>query len=601
MGLFPQAFIDDLKMQADILRVVGDVVSLRKSGATYKGLCPFHGEKTPSFHVNPDRGFFHCFGCGVGGDVFKFVEMNEKLSFPEAVRSLAARFGVPVPEPEERRDPDADRDRESLLKIHEVAAGWFSAQLEAGAGARARQHLADRGLTRETIERFGYGFAPSAREGLKGHLLQQGFPLALLIRSGLVTARDDGSTVDRFRNRLMIPITRESGAIVAFGGRAMEQDQQPKYLNSPETAIYTKGRVLYGLSVTKGDIRRLGYAVLVEGYFDFGQAWQAGVTNVIASSGTALTPAQARLLRRFTAKLVLSFDPDAAGQGAAARSSELLVAEGFQVNVAMLPAGADPDTFIQREGAAAYRDKLRNSRQYLEYLLDRAAERHGLTASGGRSGEAAAGDAQRRAFLEEMLIVAARIPDPATRDQFGDRLAHKARITEEVVRSEIRRAAVNRQTSLREAEASRGVRLTGQIRPAEKGLIWAVLHDPRAAREALAELEPEDLDGLAAGSVLKTAREMAEWPVETVTESLLERLSTGEAGLVSALQAQPGPPAPPLECARALRRLRYERERAELQREIDRLQDLGPAHTGQIDALWARKKDLLQRIDALDR
>jgi DNA primase len=595
MGLFPQAFIDDLKMQADILRVVGDVVSLRKTGATYKGLCPFHGEKTPSFHVNPDRGFFHCFGCGVGGDVFKFVELYEKASFPEAVRSLAARFGVPVPEPEERKDPDADREREALLKVHEVAAAWFVDQLAEGAGGRARKHLAHRGLSTETLDRFGYGYAPPARDALKGYLLQQGFPMALLARSGLVTQRDDGTMVDRFRNRLMIPIARESGSIVAFGGRAMEKDQQPKYLNSPETGIYTKGRVLYGLSASRAEIRRLGYAVLVEGYFDLAQAWQAGVTNIVASSGTALTPAQAKLLRRFTAKVVLSFDPDAAGQGAAARSSELLVAEGFQVNVAMLPAGADPDTFIQREGAAAYREKLRTSRPYLEYLLDRSAGRHGLAAEG------AAGDGARRAFLDEMLAVASRIPDTATRDQFADRLAHKARITEDVVRAEIRRAAVHRHASLREAEASRGIRLVGEVRPAEKGLIWAVLHDPRAAQEALAELEPADFDGLAAASVLKTAREMADWPADSVTESLLERLSTGEAGLVSAVKAQPGPPAPPLECARALRRLRYERERAELQREIDRLQELGPAHTGQIDALWARKKDLLRRLDALDR
>ena len=591
MGLFPQPFIDDLKMQADILRVVGESVQLRKSGATYKGLCPFHGEKTPSFHVNPDRGFFHCFGCGVGGDVFKFVELQEKLSFPEAVRSLAAKFGVTVPEPEEsKRDPDAERDRETLLKIHEVAAAWFRAQIETPAGARARQALATRGLSKDLLERFGYGFAPAAREGLKQHLTQHGFAMPLLLRSGLVAQREDGNLVDRFRNRLMIPIARESGAVVAFGGRAMEPDQQPKYLNSPETAIYTKGRVLYGLSITKSEIRRLGYAVLVEGYFDFAQAYQAGVTPVVAVSGTALTPAQARLLRRFTGKLVLSLDPDAAGLGAAARSSELLVAEGFQVNVAMLPEGADPDTFIRREGAAAYREKLRTSRPYLEYLLDRAAAPLDFTR-----------DEDRRGFLDRMLTVAARIPDPAARDQFADRLAHKARITEEVVRAEIRRAAVNRQTSLQGVESARGVRLVGHVRPAEKGLIWALLNEPRAAQEALAGLERADFEGLAAGEVLRAAWEMADWPPESVTESLLERLSTGEAGLITAVRAQPGPLAPPTECARALRRLRYERERAELQREIDRIQDMGPAHAGEIDALWARKKDLLQRIDALDR
>jgi DNA primase len=590
MGLFPQQFIDDLKAQADILRIVGEHVQLRKAGITYKGLCPFHGEKTPSFHVNPDRGFFHCFGCGLGGDVFKFVELNEKLSFPEAVRSLAARVGMPVPETEEtRRDPEAERDREAVLKTHEVAAVWFREQLASPAGARARQALGERGLSSDLMERLGYGYAPPARDALKQHLLKQGFSPALLVRSGLLTQRDDGSIVDRFRNRLMIPITRESGPIVAFGGRAMASDQQPKYLNSPETTIYTKGRVLYGLSLTKSEIRRLGYAVLVEGYFDFAQAYQAGVTPVVAVSGTALTPAQARLLRRFTSKLILSLDPDAAGQGAAVRSSELLVAEGFQVNVAMLPEGADPDTFIRQQGGAAYREKLRNSRPYLEYLLDRAAV--GLNF---------ARDEDRRGFLDRMLAVAAKIPDPASRDQFADRLAHKARITEEVVRAEIKRAAVNRQTSLDGVERARGVRLVGEVRPAEKGLLWAILHEPRAAQEALSELEEGDFEGLAAGPVLKAAWSMSDWPPDTVTDSLLERLSTGEAALIAALRAQPARPAPPTECARALRRLRYERERAELQREIDRLQDLGPGNAGQIEALWARKKDLSQRLDALD-
>jgi DNA primase len=595
MGLFPQSFIDDLKMQADIVRVVGDQVSLRRSGATYKGLCPFHGEKTPSFHVNPEKGFFHCFGCGVGGDVFKFVELQDKVSFPEAVRSLAARFGVPVPEPEDaKRDPEADREREALLKVHEIAAAWFGAQLATAAGSRARQQLAERGLTAETIARFGYGYAPPGREALKAHLLQQGFTTGLLVRSGLLTQRDDGSVIDRFRNRLMIPIARDSGSVIAFGGRAMASDQQPKYLNSPETAVYTKGRVLYGLHVSKTDIRRLSYAVMVEGYFDFAQAYQAGVTPLVASSGTALTPAQAKLLRRFTTKVILSFDPDAAGQGAAARSSELLVSEGFQVNVAILPEGSDPDTFIRRNGGQAYREKLRTSRPYLEYLLDRAAQEAGLSQGGG-------GDTERRAFLDRMLAVASRIPDPAARDQFADRLAHKARITEEVVRAEIRRAAVHRHTSLKEAEAGRGIRLVGEVRPAEKGLMWAILHSPRAAQEALAGLEAADFEGLALGPVLRAAWEMAEWPAETVTESLLARLSTGEAALIGAIKAQPGPAAPPFECARALRRLRYERERAALQREIDRIQDLGPDHAGEIDGLWARKKLLLQQIDALDR
>jgi DNA primase len=330
MPLFPATFIDDLKSHADIVQVVQERVPLRRSGATWKGLCPFHGEKTPSFHVNGDKGFFHCFGCGVGGDVIKFVELFDKVTFPEAVRQLAARAGLPVPEPEDsREDAESQRDREALLKAHEVAAGWFQEQLATAAGAAARRQLQQRGIMPEMIERLGIGYAPAAREGLKTRLLKEGFALALLTRSGLVVQRDDGTAIDRFRNRLMIPIHRDNGAIVAFGGRAMEEGQQPKYLNSPETAVYVKGRTLYGLHLSKSAISRTKFAVMVEGYFDVAQVLLAGVPNVVASSGTALTPAQARLLKRFTSKVVLSFDPDAAGQGAAARSSELLVAEGF--------------------------------------------------------------------------------------------------------------------------------------------------------------------------------------------------------------------------------------------------------------------------------
>lgn len=316
MALFAASFIDDLKSHADIVQVVQERVPLRRSGTAWKGLCPFHGEKTPSFQVNGERGFFYCFGCGVGGDVIKFIELADRVTFPEAVRQLAGRFGLPVPEPtDSREDAEGQQDREALLKAHDIAAAWFREQLSTAPAAPARRQLKDRGLSAETIGLIGAGYAPASREGLKGRLLKEGFALPVLLRSGLVVEREGGATVDRFRNRLMIPICRDNGAIVAFGGRAMDSGQQPKYLNSPETPIYVKGRTLYGLHLSKASISRAKHAVMVEGYFDFAQAYQAGITNVVASSGTALTPAQARLLKRFAAKVVLSFDPDAAGQG----------------------------------------------------------------------------------------------------------------------------------------------------------------------------------------------------------------------------------------------------------------------------------------------
>src|SRR5687767_9243553 len=347
MALFPQHFIDDLRHQADIVVVIQDYVSLKKAGTNYKGLCPFHGEKTPSFQVNREKGFFHCFGCGVGGDVFKFLELQEKIGFHDAVKNLAQRFGMTLPE------------------IHDAAAAWFREQLSSPAAARVRRQVADRDVAPATADALGLGFAPPGRDALTQALQKQGYSEAQLVRSGLVVQREDGSVVDRFRSRLMIPICRDAGSVIAFGGRAVDDDQQPKYLNSPETPIYSKGRTLYGLNLAKAAMRQGGFGVLVEGYFDFAQVYQAGFQGVVASCGTALTPQQAQQLRRFTSRVVLSFDPDAAGQGAAAKSCEMLVAEGFEVNVATLPAGEDPDTFVRTHGRQAYGERLRQSRPYL--------------------------------------------------------------------------------------------------------------------------------------------------------------------------------------------------------------------------------------------
>ena len=590
MALFPQSFIDDLRLQANIVAVVQEYVPLKRAGRTYKGLCPFHGEKTPSFHVDPDKGFFHCFGCHVGGDVFKFLELHEKVGFQDSVRMLAQKFGMALPEPAEGTTDDARRDsalRESLLKMHEIAAVYFREQLAAPGGARARQQLAERGVDADTIEQLGLGYAPAAtRDGLKNRLLKQGFPQGVLLQSGLILQRDNGEVIDRFRNRLMVPICRDTGSVIAFGGRAMDKDQVPKYLNSPETAIYSKSRTLYGLNLTKTGIRKLGYGVLVEGYFDFAQVFQSQAAPVVASCGTALTPQQAQLLRRFTSKIVLSFDPDAAGQGAAARSCELLVKEGFEVNVVVLDKGEDPDTFIRHNGADAYRAKLRTSRPYLEYLRDKAAE--GLNFRDPET--------QRR-FLAEMLAVASWLPDAAMRDQFADKVAHKAQITAEVVQSEFRKVAARGQATLSAAELPS----LGEVKKAEIALIWWLIQRPAEAREVLAELDEEDLKSLAARQIFEVARSLHAEPAERLPSALIQRLSTGDAQLVAQIASDPAPPVTAVaQCTRALKRLRFDRERAAVQREIDRLQQLGAhQHENEIDNLWQRKKDLLHRIEEL--
>jgi DNA primase len=583
VGLFPQQFIDDLKLQANILQVVQEYVPLKRSGATYKGPCPFHSEKTPSFHVYPDKGFFHCYGCQVGGDVFKFLELHEKVGFQEAVRMLAQKFGVALPETS--GSDDAGRDaglRESLLKIHEVASAYFREQLAGPPGARARQQLMDRGVRPETIDQLGLGYAP--RDGLKSRLLKQGFSDGLLLQSGVVVRRDSGELVDRFRNRLMVPICRDTGSVIAFGGRAMDAEQVPKYLNSPETPIYSKGRTLYGLNLTKTAIRKLGYAVLVEGYFDFAQVFQTQAAPVVASCGTALSPHQAQLLRRLTSRIVLSYDPDAAGQGAAARSCELLVAEGFDVNVAMLTAGEDPDTFIRKHGPERYRERLKTSRPYLEYLLDRAS-------TGVDFGQ----DDERRQFLGKMLTVAAGIPDAAARDQFGDRIAHKARITEDVVRQEIRKAAVSRKTNVGDRELPS----LGRLNDAEKALIWWLINRPGQSFPELAQLDDSDLVGNVGRPIFEVARSLQAENPELLPSTFGERLSNMEAQLVSNIASQTEPPAFKVgDCIRALKRVRCEREHSAVRHEIDRLQQLGH-DDAQMNSLLAQMRELAHRIEDL--
>ena len=586
MGLFPQQFIDDLKHHADIVAVIQDYVSLKKSGATFKGLCPFHGEKTPSFHVNRDKGFFHCFGCNVGGDVFKFLELHEKVAFPDAVRLLAQRVGLALPELEQSDDQRANAaERESLLNVHEAAAAWFREQLTSQAGARVREQITARGIADATCDALALGFAPPARDGLTQALLQQGFSQALLLRAGLVLQRDDGSVVDRFRNRLMIPICRDAGSVIAFGGRAIDATQQPKYLNSPETPIYSKGRTLYGLNLSKQPIRETGFAILVEGYFDFGQVYQAGFRSVVASCGTALTPAQAQQLRRFTGKVVLSFDPDAAGQGATAKSCEMLVAEGFDVNVAILPAGEDPDTFIRKHGRQGYADRLRKSQPYLEYLLERAAAGHNLRKAEGRA-----------RFVAEVLPIVERIPDRTRQELFVEAVAGRAGVGGDTIWAQVRKAATDRRPILTSSQLP----ALGQVTKAEKGLIWWLVHRPEPALDALKMLESGDLEGLASRSVLDLACKLDD-DRGFSPSVLLERLNVSEAQLVTGIASESEPHVhDAAECALILKRLRYERERAALQREIDRLQQAGGADPGEeLQDLLVKKYELIQRIEGL--
>ena len=584
MGLFPHQFLEDLKMQANILTVIQEYVPLKRAGTSYKGNCPFHHEKTPSFHVHPDKGFFHCFGCQAGGDVFKFLELHEKVSFPEAVRMLAQKFGVAVPELEGTTE-DARRDsalREALLKAHELAAAYFREQLAAPAGGRARAQLSDRGITKDTVEELGLGFAPPSRDALKARLLKQGFAPALLVQSGLVVQREGGDIVDRFRNRLMVPICRDTGSVVAFGGRQMDEAQGgPKYLNSPETPIYRKSATLYGLNLTKKEIQSSGFAVLVEGYFDFAQVFQAKAAPVVASCGTALTAEQARLLHRFTKRVVLSFDPDTAGQAAATRSCQLLVTEQFDVNVLVVDKGEDPDTFIRRHGAKEYRDRLRTSQPYLDYVASREAASFDLRTASGQ-----------QEYLTKMIAFSQVIPDDTGKQLFAEKVAQPLGITSGEILGQFRKSFAKQGT------IDRLLISFGDLKKSEKDLIWALIHDPGNAMAALDTLDGDDLQDLQGREIFELARSLQCDPA-SLPSVLLERLSDTKAQIVREIATNPGaPPFPPRQCAQALKRQRLERQRSAIKKQIDQLQALGAAeHSAEIDNLSEQLLSVAIRLD----
>src|SRR5438034_824164 len=394
------SFADRVKQQADIVRVVGEYVRLKKSGQNFTGLCPFHAEKSPSFAVHPTKQIYHCFGCGVGGDVFKFVMEMEKCAFPEAIRIVAEKCGIAVPRqkersPEERKE---NQQRALLVEMHREAQTFFAKQLEATLEGKAAQaYLEDRGLDKEAMTRFGIGYAPSGGDVLLRHLKPQ-CNETLLVESGLVSRDQSGGRLfDRFRRRITFPISNESGKIVAFGARALGDDM-PKYLNSPETPIYSKSNVLYHMDRAKDALRRSDFAILVEGYMDAIAVARAGISNVVASCGTSLAEPQIKLLGRFTRRVIVNYDPDTAGQTATERSLALLLEHDFEVRVLALPPvgnkKADPDLFIREMGAEAYLKLLKEAPPYVDYLIARAPQRSkdaaGTRRTRGQAGGAAA-------------------------------------------------------------------------------------------------------------------------------------------------------------------------------------------------------------------
>jgi len=639
-------FKDTVKQQADIVRIVGDYIKLKKAGAqNYSGLCPFHGEKTPSFSVHATRQFYHCFGCGISGDVFSFVQKVENITFPEAVRLVAQKLGIPLPKvtfssPTEAKEA---RLRAQLLEIHERAAAFFQECLKRPEGARAREYLAGRGLDEATTSRFRIGYAPDSGFLLRDRLKSE-FGEDVLRESGLFSwkqedssresrrqtadrgpqpariprsARKDGAEgtaaseadvqgprsevrlaalYSKFRNRVMFPIANDAGRIIAFTGRTLATDEKsgPKYLNSPETGIYSKGRVLFNLDLAKEWIRKFDYAILVEGQMDCISVYAAGFQNVIASSGTAFTELQAKLLARFSKNVVVNFDPDTAGAKATERTLGLLIEEEFQIKVLTLEQGFDPDLYIRRKGKAAYEDALRHSQSYFVYLIERARIQFPVRSAEGKD-----------KAVKYLLPHIQRVPSRIVRDELAQEIAQKLGIDSAVLRQELRHVAVNRSAAAVRAPAET------QITDAERILIRALASarqmQPGEEHVSARDGAEEEFDpARQAQFVLQSEGLHRGLATESLAEALLNAgsgvadvmevpRSEGERRLLASilLKEDEDLTAERVEGAvRALRRIHLRRQQQQVQRELKKpgvSEDKG------------RLKDLLLELERLSR
>ena len=482
MPRIPEDILQRIRDATDIVDLISEHVQLVKKGRNYSGLCPFHEEKTPSFSVDPDRQFYHCFGCGVGGNVFKFIQEIDRVTFVEAVKFLADRAGVALPE---RSGPSREETEaaDNLYRANDLAQKYFHHLLiNDDVGANARTYLQTRSLTGETIERFGLGYAPPEWDALLKVAGRRGLSPQILERAGLALPRSTGSGhYDRFRDRVTFPIANLSNRTIAFGARALQPDQEPKYLNSPETLIYHKGRVLYGLADTRDAIRRQDAALVVEGYMDLISLAQAGIQHVVATSGTALTEDHCRLLARYARQVVLLFDGDAAGSTAAMRACEALLGTGLDARVVSLPSEHDPDTFVQTHGSDELLKRAENAQSVLDFYLEQLGQQHDLSSVEGKA----------RA-VERLKPLLAKPRDAVRRDLLLREVAERLSVDEQSLRHDLQ-ASIRRPQQPRKAVAEPSPTATPAPPRHELEFIGLLLNFPQFIPQTVREFAPDSL------------------------------------------------------------------------------------------------------------
>ncbi|HPG72230.1 MAG TPA: DNA primase, partial [Syntrophales bacterium] len=465
-GYIPEDRIEEVRNRINIVDLVSEYVTLKKAGRNYLGSCPFHKEKTPSFTVNAEKQIYHCFGCGEGGNAFSFLMKIDNMTFPEAVRHLAGKLGIALPArdftPEEKSRHDS---RESLVRVNRVAAAFYAKTLQTAAGSGGRAYLERRGIRPAVVDTFRLGYAPEGWRALRDHLQRERIALKHAEQAGLLVPRGDGDAYDRFRGRLMFPIEDIHGNVIAFGGRIIGEGE-PKYLNSPESTLYVKGRHLYGLARAKNAIRKDETLIIVEGYFDLLALWNAGVANAAATLGTALTREQVDLIRRYTASVAVTFDTDAGGKSALERSMSLFLERGMKARAVVLPDGKDPDEFVSRHGKDAFLDEIRRARPLVDYYIDEVI-------GTGRNID------ERRDALKAALPFIAGIAEPAERGQFMRRVAERLGVDEGLIRQEVSRIEAPK----RQPAALPPRPATGVVDPVELSLLRMMIENPERAQE----------------------------------------------------------------------------------------------------------------------
>jgi len=586
---FPQTFIEDLKRQADIVRIVQDFVTLKKAGANWVGRCPFHKETKPSFSVNPSKEIFYCFGCQKGGSVFTFVMEIERVTFPEAIKIVAEKSGVALPKMEDDGRFEAHkRESDQVIELNQWALAWWQDQLQGKAARAVREYLTQRGINEETSQAFKLGFAPDSWDALSTHLRQKGATQEQLEKSGLVVRRDEGGSYDRFRGRLIFPVFDAQGKPIAFGGRTLDPDGEPKYLNSPETPAYTKGRHLYGLHLTRDDIRRQGFAILVEGYLDLIVPYQFGIRNVVASLGTALTPEQVKLIGRFARKVVVNYDGDRAGVQAAKRAIETILAEDIEVKVLVLPDNADPDDFIRQHGVSEYNRRRGEAQPHIQFVIDQAVRDRNLQ-----------NPADKAAAVEEALPFVRSVSSRIQKREYFDIAMDSLRVQNDQRRElwqQVRGGASTNALAVQKV-------ITRRVQPtvAEEKLLGLLVASDELRNIMLPRLEPTDYEALATSAIFRAIAALGKEDREISFDSLSEATADNSMAaefLPRLLMSEPAESfdeslADANSCLDALRLLKLDREIDELSAQIADADRAG--ENDERDRLAMKKLELSKR------